>query len=42
MEKNGMEKDLIKIKKQNMKLKMVMVKEKNMIFMVNYYLKENI
>ena len=42
MEKNGMEKDLIKIMKQNMKLKMVMVKEKNMIFMVNYYLKENI
>ena len=35
MEKNGMEKVLIKIKKQNMKLKMVMEKEKNMIIMVN-------
>ena len=42
MEKNGMEKDLIKIKKLNMKLKMVMGKEKNMIMMVNQYLKENI
>ena len=41
MEKNGMEKDLIKIN-QNMKLKMVMEKEKNMIMMGNQNLKENI
>ncbi len=34
MEKNGMEKDLIKIMKQNMKLKMEKEKEKNMIIMV--------
>ena len=34
MKKNGMEKDL-KIMKQNMKLKMVMEKEKNIILIVN-------
>ena len=43
MEKNGMEKDLIKIMKQNMKLKMVMEKEKNILNMMeNQNLKENI
>ena len=35
MEKNGMEKDLIKIMKYNMKLKMGTEKLKNMIMMVN-------
>ena len=42
MEKDGMELVLIKINKQNMKLKMVKGKEKYIIIMVYYYLKENI
>ena len=42
MEKDGMEKDIIKMVIQNLKLKMEMEKEKNIMIMVNYYLKENI
>ena len=42
MEKYGMEKDTIKKVKLILKLKKEMEKEKNMIFLIDYYLKENI
>ena len=42
MEKDGMEKDIIKKVKLVLKLKKEMEKEKNIIMMVNYSLKENI
>ena len=42
MEKYGMEKDIIKMEKLNLKLKMEKDILKNMIIMVNQNLKENI
>ena len=42
MEKDGMEKDIIKKVILILKLKKEMEKEKNMMVWVHYYLKENI
>ena len=42
MEKDGMEKEIIKMVIQNLKLNMEMGKKNNIIMMVNQNLKENI